>query len=77
MPLSHIGVFVLVCTQGSGAWESMQKTVTEVPVFFWLQTILRPSRLFYNILYGVIADTCSILGVLGMSQPGRRLPFFT
>jgi hypothetical protein len=49
----------------------------EVPVFFRLQTVLRPSGLFHNIPYGVIADACSILGALGMSQPGRRLLFFT
>jgi hypothetical protein len=51
--------------------------IIEVPVFFWLQTVLRPSGLFYNIPYGVIADACPILGVLGMSQPSRCLLFFT
>jgi hypothetical protein len=28
MPLPLIGVFVVVCTQGSGVWKSVQKTVT-------------------------------------------------
>jgi hypothetical protein len=55
----------------------MSFPIIEVPVFFWLQTVLRSSGLFHNFPYGVIADACSILGALGMSQPGRHLLFFT
>jgi hypothetical protein len=60
-----------------GPLVTLSFPIIEVPVFFWLQTVLRPSGLLHNIPYGVIADACSILGALGMSQPGRRLLFFT